>query len=67
MKNYEKYPNRIFPRTKEEYFTFWQECPYIQDESIPEVTRYQWCIIMYGRWWVGEESKESLYRNSEKI
>ena len=62
MKNYQKYPNQIRPDTKEEYFLFWKDCPYIQNDSISENFRWQWCIIMYGRWWVGEMSKESLYR-----
>lgn len=54
MKNYERYPNQKHPQTKQEYFDFWKDCPYVQNETISEVTRYQWCILMFGRWYVGE-------------
>jgi hypothetical protein len=63
MKNYERYPNQIRPQTKEEYFEFWKDCPYVKDNTISENFRWQWCIIKYGQWWVGEMSKESLYKS----
>lgn len=63
MKNYEKYPNQPWPDTKDEYFEFWKDCPYVQDTSVPELTRYQWCIIMFTRWWLSGSSKEELYKN----
>lgn len=61
MKNYEKYPHMASKGDHVEFCkNFWKDHPKMKDETIPELQRLQWAIIMYGRWWVGEEYKTSL-------
>jgi hypothetical protein len=61
MKMYEKYGQNIRPKNKEEYFEFWKDCPYVNDKTVNENFRYQWCIIMFSRWLMDDKEKEYYY------